>query len=162
MDIGCYPIKTTRMVFGEEPRRVAATLVRDPAFDTDILTSAILEYPSGHCVFSCGTQVVANQSMQFFGVAGRIEVEVPFNPRCPGTSRIRIDDGRDAFGSGVEVEEFDACDQYTIQGDLFSQAIRNGGSPPVPLEDSLKNMAVIEAVFRAADSGKWEVPRADG
>jgi len=159
MDIGCYPIKTSRMVFSEEPRRVAGTLVRDPVFDTDILTSAILEYPSGHCVFSCSTQVAPNQSMQFFGTAGRLEMEIPFNPRSPGLSRIRIDDGRDLFGSGITVEDFEPCDQYTIQGDLFSYAIRTGGQPPVPLEDSLRNMAVIDAVFRAAESGKWEEPR---
>src|ERR1019366_143979 len=32
MDIGCYPIKTSRMVFGEEPLRVSAAIVRDPNF----------------------------------------------------------------------------------------------------------------------------------
>jgi predicted dehydrogenase len=59
MDIGCYPIKTSRMVFGEEPVRVSAAMVRDPRFgNIDILASAILEYPSGHCIFTCGTQVV--------------------------------------------------------------------------------------------------------
>jgi predicted dehydrogenase len=155
-DIGCYPIKTSRMVFGEEPVRVSATIVRDPNFGTDILTSAILEYPSGHCIFSCGTQEVHNQSMQFFGTTGRIEMEIPFNPRAGGTSRIRIDDGRDVFGSGITVEEFAACDQYTLQGDAFSRAIREGGAPPVPLEDSLRNMAVIAAVFRSGASGMWE------
>jgi predicted dehydrogenase len=158
MDIGCYPIKTSRMVFGEEPLRVSATLVRDPNFGTDILTSAILEYPSGHCVFACGTQVVPHQSMQFFGTTGRIELEVPYNAASDGASRIRIDDGRDVFGSGITVEEFPPCDQYTIQGDLFSRAIREGGAPPVPIEDSLKNMVVIDAVFRAAESGRWESP----
>ncbi len=155
MDIGCYPIKTSRMVFGEEPVRVSATLERDPGFGTDILTSAILEYPSGHCVFSCSTQVVAHQSMQFFGTTGRIELEIPYNARPGGTSRIRIDDGRDVYGSGITVEEFAACDQYTIQGDLFSRAIREGTPPPVPLEDSVKNMRVIDAVFRAAETGAW-------
>ena len=158
MDIGCYPIKTSRMVFGEEPLRVSATLARDPNFGTDILTSAILEYPSGHCVFTCGTQVVPNQSMQFFGTTGRIEIEIPYNAPPLGTTRIRIDDGRDVLGSGITVEEFAPCDQYTIQGDLFSRAIREGGPPPVPLEDSLRNMAVIDAVFRAAESGGWETP----
>ena len=155
MDIGCYPIKTSRMVFGEEPLRVSATLVRDPSLGTDILTSAILEYPSGHCVFSCGTQVVPHQSMQFFGTKGRIELEIPYNARPGGTSRIRIDDGRDVNGSGITVEEFPPCDQYTIQGDLFSRAIREGTPPPVPLEDSVKNMRVIDAVFRAAETGEW-------
>ncbi len=160
LDIGCYPIKTSRMVFGEEPERVAATLVRDPETGVDTLASAILEYPSGHAIFTCGTQVVYNQSMQFFGTGGRIEIEVPFNPVSGGTSRIRIDDGRDLCGSGVTVEEFPPCDQYTLQGDAFSRAIRQGTAAPVPLEDSLRNMAVIDAVFRAAESGAWERPAA--
>jgi predicted dehydrogenase len=155
LDIGCYPIKTSRMVFGEEPVRVSATLVRDPGCGTDILTSAILEYPSGHCVFSCSTQVVGHQNMQFFGTQGRIEMEIPYNARPGGTSRIRIDDGRDIYGAGITVEEFSPCDQYTIQGDLFSRAIREGTPPPVPLEDSVRNMQVIDAVFRAAETGTW-------
>ncbi len=158
MDIGCYPIKTSRMVFGEEPVRVAATLVRDPDTGVDTLASAILEYRSGHAIFNCGTQVVAHQNMQFFGTSGRIEIEVPFNPLSGGASRIRVDDGRDPFGSGVTVEEFPPCDQYTLQGDAFSRAIRTGTTAPVPLEDSVKNMAVIDAVFRAAESGGWERP----
>ena len=155
MDIGCYPIKTSRMVFDEEPRRVAATLVRDPVFDTDILTSAILEYPSGHCVFSCSTQVAPNQSMEFFGTAGRLEIEVPFNPRTPGTSRIRIDDGRDVFGSGITVEDFESCDQYTIQGDLFSQAVLNDTPVPTPLSDAVANMRAIDAIFESGKRGAW-------
>jgi len=158
MDIGCYPIKTSRMIFGEEPVRVSGTLVRDPNFGTDALTSAILEYPSGHCVFACSTQVVPHQSMQFFGTTGRIELEVPYNAVAGATSRIRIDDGRDVLGSGITAEEFAACDQYTIQGDRFSRAIREGAPPPVPLEDSLRNMAVIDAVFRSAETGRWEAP----
>jgi predicted dehydrogenase len=161
-DVGCYPIKVSRMLFGEEPLRVSATLVRDPQFGTDILTSALLEYPSGHCIFSCSTQVVSNQSMQFFGTTGRIELEVPYNAIAGGISRIRIDDGRDVLGSGITVEEFPPCDQYTLQGDAFSRAIREGGPPPVPLEDALRNMAVIDAVFRAGATGTWQSPAIAG
>jgi predicted dehydrogenase len=161
MDIGCYAIKTSRMVFGEEPVRVSAAMVRDPRFgNVDILTSAILDYPSGHCVFTCSTQVALQQSMRFYGATGRIELEIPFNPLENGPSRIRIDDGRDLTGSGVTVEEFPACDQYTIQGDLFSRAIREGGPPPVPLEDALKNMAVMDAIVRSAETGQWVEPAA--
>jgi predicted dehydrogenase len=158
LDIGCYPIKTSRMVFGEEPVRVSATMVRDAQFGIDVLTSAILDYPSGQCIMCCGTQIVPYQRMQFLGTTGRIELEIPFNARPGGTSSIRIDDGRDVYGSGITAEEFAPCDQYTIQGDLFSQAIREGTPPPVPLEDSLRNMAVIDAVFRSAETGAWERP----
>ena len=147
MDVGCYPIKTSRLLFGEEPVRVAGALVRDPNFGTDILTSAILEFPSGHSVFTCSTQIVGNQSMQFLGTAGRIEIEIPYNPVGGEISRLRVDD---------QVEEFPPCDQYTLQGDAFARAILEGSAPPVPLEDSLRNMKVIDAVFRAAESGKWE------
>jgi predicted dehydrogenase len=162
MDIGCYPIKTSRMVFGEEPSRVSAAITRDPRFgNIDMLTSAILEFPSGHCVFTCSTQIMQQQSMCFYGTTGRIQPEIPFNATPGGTSRIFIDDGRDLTGGGRVVEEFPACDQYTIQGDLFSRAIREGGVPPVPLEDAVRNMAVIDAVFRAGETGKWETVRVD-
>jgi predicted dehydrogenase len=159
MDIGCYPIKCSRMVFGEEPTRVSASIVRDPRLDNiDMLTSAILDFPSGHCIFTCSTQVQLQQSMRFYGTTGRIEPEIPFNPAPGEISRIVIDDGRDLNGGGAAVEEFPGCDQYTIQGDRFSRAIRESGQPPVPLEDALLNMKVIDAVFRSAETGAWEKP----
>jgi predicted dehydrogenase len=158
-DIGCYAIKTARMVFGEEPVSVSAAITRDPRFgDIDMLTSAILEFPSGHCVFTCSTQIAGQQSMRFFGTAGRIEPEIPFNATPGGTSRLLIDDCRDFLGGGLTIEELPPCDQYTIQGDLFSRAIRDGGEVPVPLEDAAKNMAVIDAVFLAAETGRKESP----
>jgi predicted dehydrogenase len=159
MDIGCYPIKTSRMIFGEEPRRVAGVLVRDPQLGTDTLTSAVLEYPSGHCVFTCSTQIVPSQSVQIFGTKGRIDFEIPFNAVPGRVSRIRVDDGSDITGANIQVVEFSPCDQYTIQGDRFSRAVIDRTQPPVPLEDSLRNMAVIEAVVRSGASGRWEEPR---
>ena len=159
MDIGCYPIKTSRMVFGEEPVRVCGAMARDAGLSgVDVLTSAILEYPSGHCVFTCSMQMQQEQSMQFYGTKGRIEPEIPFNATPGGTSRITIDDGRDLTAGGAAVEEFAACDQYTLQGDRFSRAVREGQPVPVPLEDSLRNMAVIDALVRSAETGKWEKP----
>jgi predicted dehydrogenase len=62
------------------------------------------------------------------------------------------------FGGGITSEEFPVCDQYTIQGDAFSRAVLEGTEVPVPLEDAIRNMAVIEAIFRSAESGKWEKP----
>src|ERR1017187_3017839 len=159
LDIGWPAIQKPRMVFGEEPVRVSGAMERAPRFGgVDILTSAILEYPSGHCVFTCSTQIMQQQSMRFFGTTGRIEAEIPFNATPGGTSRVRIDDGRDLSGGGLAIEEFPACDQYTIQGDLFSRAILEGGEVPVPLEDAVRTMAVIDAVFLAAETGCRQSP----
>jgi predicted dehydrogenase len=159
MDIGCYPIKTSRMVFGEEPVRVFGAMTRDARLTgVDVLTSAILEYPSGHAVFTCSMQLQQQQSMRFYGTKGSIEPEIPFNAAPGGTSRITIDDGRDLVGGRAVVEEFAACDQYTLQGDWFARAVRGSGNVPTPLEDSVKNMAVIDAVTRSAETGKWEKP----
>src|SRR5579872_879210 len=51
MDIGCYPINTSRFVFGEEPTRVLGLVERDPQMKVDRLTSAMLDFPSGHSTF---------------------------------------------------------------------------------------------------------------
>ena len=158
MDIGCYPITTSRWIFGEEPLRVAATVERDPEFQTDRLSSAIMEFPSGHSVFTCSTQLVPYQRMQFLGTKGRIEIKIPFNAPNDRPCEILVDDGRDIFGSGITKEEIPTCDQYAIQGDAFSKAVREGGEVPVPLEDAIANMAAIEALFRSAESGRWEKP----
>ncbi len=71
-----------------------------------------------------------------------------------------IDDGRDIFGGGITIESLPVCDQYTLQGDAFSRAILEGTEVPVPMDDAVKNMAVIEAIFRSAVSGRREVPLA--
>ena len=159
MDIGCYPINTCRFLFGEEPLRVSALMEKDPKLQVDRLTSAMMEFPSGHATFTCSTQLVPSQRMQMLGTKGRIEIEVPFNAPNDRPCRIFIDDGRDLVGGGITVETFPTCNQYTIQGDVFSRAVREGTPVPVPLPDAIKNMAVIEAIFRSAESGAWEAPQ---
>jgi predicted dehydrogenase len=160
MDIGCYPIFTSRLVFGAEPRRVLGLVERDPKMRIDRLTSAVLDYPAGHCVFTCGTQIVPYQRMQILGTRGRIEIEIPFNAPPNRSCRLFLDNGRDLSGSSTKTYKVPKCDQYTAQGDLFSRAIRDDGEVPVPLESSIRNMAVMDAIFRSAESGKWEEPQA--
>lgn len=87
---------------------------------------------------------------------GRIEIEIPFNAPPDRPTRLSIDEGGDLFGSGVTTETFPVCDQYTLQGDAFSQAVLEITELPVSLEDAIKNMAVIEALFNSADSGNWQ------
>jgi predicted dehydrogenase len=126
----------------------------------DRLTSGILEFPSGQSIFTCSTQLVPYQRIHIYGTKGRIEIEIPFNAPTDRPCRILIDDGRDVFGGGITIETLPVCDQYTIQGDAFSRAILEGTEVPVPIGDAVKNMAVIEAIFRSAASGRREAPLA--
>src|SRR3989440_12524177 len=77
--IGCYPITTSRFIFGAEPVSVLGLVERDPDFRTDRLDSAILEFPSGQAVFTCSMQMVRYQRMQFLETTGRIRLEIQFN-----------------------------------------------------------------------------------
>jgi len=156
MDIGGYPITLARFIFREEPLRVVALIERDPKLGIDRLTSAILEFPAGQASFTCSTQLVPYQRMQLCGTRGRIEVEIPFNAPPDKPTRVFVHDGVDLAGSDPEVKEFPICDQYTIQADLFSRAILENSMQAIPLEDAVKNMAVIDAIFRSATSSAWE------
>ncbi len=159
MDIGCYLIHTSRYAFAQEPTRVIALVDRDPQMRTDRLTSAILDFPGGQSIFTCSTQLVPYQRVQFLGTRGRIELEIPFNAPKDLPTRLFIDEGGDLFGKNIITETFPVCDQYTLQGDAFSRAVLDNTEVPVPLEDAIKNMAVIEAVFKSASSGRWESPQ---
>ncbi len=159
MDIGCYLVYTSRFIFGREPLRVTGAVERDPVMGTDRLTSVLLDYGSGHAAGSCSTQMVFAQRMQFYGTLGRIELPIPFNAPPDRPTRIIIDTGADLFGGGISHIDIDTCNQYTIQGDLFSKAILDDTPAPSPLEDAVRNMVCIDAIFRSSETGRWEVPQ---
>jgi predicted dehydrogenase len=154
-DIGCYCIQSARYGFGQEPTRVCGLIDRDPQLGTDRLTSALLDFPAGQAIFTCSTQLVPYQRVQFFGTKGRIEIEIPFNAPPDRPTRIFVDIGGELFGSGITTETFPVVDQYTLQGDAFSRAVIDGSPPPVSLEEGIANMAVITAIFDSAHSGQW-------
>lgn len=158
MDVGCYPITISRFIFAAEPQRVLGSIERDPAFGTDTLTSAVLEFPQGQSTFTCSTRLAPYQRMIFNGTEGRIEVVIPFNAPNDQPTRIIVDDGHDLTGASAETIEIPVCDQYEIQGSLFSQALREQREQAIPLEDAIQNMTVIDAVFRSAETGQWEEP----
>lgn len=158
MDIGCYLINTSRLMFEAEPRRVLGLIDRDPEMKVDRLTSIVMDFERGHAIGTCSTQVVAYQRMHLVGTTGRIEIEIPFNAPADHPCRMFVDDGSDLSGRGIETIEIPVCDQYTIQGDLFSQAIREGSPAPYPLEDTIGNMKVIQAVVKSAEGRTWATP----
>ena len=151
MDIGCYCISIPRFIFGAEPQRVSAIMEYDPSFGTDRLTSAILDFGEMTSTFTCSTQLYPYQRVNIVGTDGRIEVEIPVNIPTDRPTKIWY-----YHGNAGQQFDFPVCDQYTVQGDVFSQAILNDTPVPTPLEDAVANMEVIEAVVRSAKSMAWE------
>ena len=151
MDIGCYCISLSRFIFEAEPWRVCGIMEEDPNMKVDRLTSGILEFASGTSTFTCATQLVPYQRVNIFGTKGRIEIEIPFN--APSDRPCKV-----WYGDGNKIEEvvLEVCNQYTIQGDLFSRAVLEDRDVPVPLEDAVANMKVIEALISSTRSRKWE------
>ena len=151
MDIGCYPISLSRFLFGAEPKRVVALVNRDLNWKIDILASAVLEFAKGHATFTCSTQLTPYQRVNIFGTTGRIEIEIPFN--APEFSPTKMDYETTA---GIETLTIDTAHQYQIEGDAFSKAILEGTPLPIPPEDAIANMNVLDALFRSEQSGTWE------
>lgn len=151
MDIGCYNISLSRHIFNEEPKRVCGIVEFDPKFKTDRLASGMMEFSKGTSTFTCSMQLISYQRAIMFGTEGRVEIEIPFNapPDRPCRMWHELGEGK------TETIDIDTCDQYTIQGDLMSQAILNDTDVPTPIEDSVLNMKVIEAIFLSAKENRW-------
>lgn len=159
LDIGCYAVHIARWLFDAEPRRVVSLVERHTTEAVDILTSAVLDFGAGHATFTAGTLMVPYQRVQILGTRGRIEVEIPFNAPPDRPCRLYLDSG-DLLGEEIEQIRMDPVDQFAAQGEAFSRAIRGLGPVPVPLEDSVRNMAVLDALFRSETTGAWETPEA--
>lgn len=147
MDIGCYPVNVARMLFDAEPIGVKASIRRDVSFGTDVITSAILDFGGRHATFTCSTQLEDDQRVHLVGTAGRMLVEIPFN--IPPGLRTRIllfSGGNPPVAPGVQIHEVEAGDQYGIQADAFSLAIRNGGPVPTEPQDAVANLEVMERI----------------
>jgi predicted dehydrogenase len=158
LDIGCYCVNTARFIFDAEPESVAGLIEKDGETGIDRLASGMLRFEGGHATFTCSTQLVPYQRMQFLGTTGRIEVEIPFNIPVDTPSRLFIDDGTNLYGENIEMIEFEATNQYTVQGDLFAKAILENRDQVLSLEDSFGNMSVLDAIFLSAKTGRQEIP----
>jgi predicted dehydrogenase len=160
LDIGCYLVNTARMIFESEPRRVCALIEESASTGVDWMASMIMDFNGRHAVGTCSTQLAHAQRITIAGTRGRLEIEIPFNAPPDRPCRIFVEDSPPGEVPARQTVEFDTCDQYTIQGDLFSRAVLESTGAPYPLEDSLANMRVIDALFRSGASAGWERPRA--
>jgi predicted dehydrogenase len=151
-DIGCYLVNLSRMLFKTEPTRVQATVTRNVQTGVDVLTTGALEFDSGVATFTCATRVEPDQRVHIYGTEGRISLGIPFNIPPDIPTEVFVTAGGDPpVRPETEVLRFDPADAYAAQADAFARAVLDGVPVPIPPEDGVANMRVIEQVFAAGD-----------
>jgi predicted dehydrogenase len=152
-DIGCYSVNLSRMLFGAEPRHVSAALVRDPLMGVDVLTSAILTFDAGIASFTCSTRAEDDQRVHIYGTAGRISIGIPFNIPPDLPTEVHVSAGGDPpVAPDTRVLTFEVADPYTVEAERFAAAVLDGQPAPVPPEDAVANLRVVERIFEAAEA----------
>ncbi len=153
LDIGCYAVSSARFLMQAEPRRVLAVIEEDPAFGTDILVNAALDFGGARALFTVGTQTFPQQKVTVYGTAGAVTVELPFNMYPDAPARLTVQ-----TSVGLRALELGPADQYQLMFESFAKAVRDGSEPPPPVgpEDAVANMKVLDALFRSGRSGGWE------
>ncbi len=150
-DVGCYCVNLSRMLFGTEPSRVQASLTRDPVSGTDVVTSGLLEFGEGVATFTCSTRAEDDQRVHVSGTKGRIEIGIPFNIPPDRPTQVFVTAGGDPpVAPNTEVLTFPAADPYTVEAERFAAAVLDDLPTPVPPEDAVANLRVIEEIFRVA------------
>ncbi|MBK9178633.1 MAG: Gfo/Idh/MocA family oxidoreductase [Acidimicrobiales bacterium] len=152
LDIGCYPVNLSRLLFGGEPTGVEASSIRDPASGVDVLTSAVLEFgPRGTATFTCSTRVEPDQRVHVYGSAGRISVEIPFNIPPDRPTRVLVTAGGDPpVDPATEAITLPPADQYAIEAERFARAVLDGTPVPIAPADGVANLRVIERISASA------------
>lgn len=151
-DIGCYAVNVARMLFGEEPDRVEAHVVRDEATGVDVLSSGLLGFGPNVGTFTVSTRTEPDQRVHVVGTRGRISVGIPFNipPHLP-TEVFVTSGGAPPVRPDTEVLTFEPADQYAVQAERFASAVLAGDPVPIPPRDAVANMRVLDRLFAAGD-----------
>ena len=146
MDVGCYAVNATRMLFGEEPRWASAQWDFRPEFGVEVSLAAILGFSDGRlAIFDCGFRASGQGSYTAVGTTGQIEVPSAFVPDPRNEVRIQI------TSRGVPREErMPGVDQYQLEAEEFADALLSARPLQIGAEDAVGTLRVIEALHRSA------------
>jgi predicted dehydrogenase len=146
MDVGSYAIHMLRLLGGEEPEVVSAN-VRLSSPLVDRFASAEFRFPAGHTGrMTCSLFSSTLLKVAVFARGDRGEMRV-FNPVGPQFLYHHLKIVRDGH---TVTERFTKEATYVFQLRAFAGAVLRGAPILTPPADSVANMRVIDAVYRAA------------
>jgi predicted dehydrogenase len=155
-DTGFYPVTMSRFCFESEPVAVLARAALSGPDGVDVLSSAVLEFPRGQATLTCGMELSSMQRALLLGTKGHLDVPVAWTPAADQPSELTLETSAVLERPQPDRRTFAPVDQYALLVAAFARAVAERGPGPIPLEDSVKNVAVLEALIRSTKSGRWE------
>ncbi|MDT8382319.1 MAG: Gfo/Idh/MocA family oxidoreductase [Brevefilum sp.] len=144
MDVGCYCINISRLMAGRNPVAVQAQAVWAPT-DVDEQLVGVLDFGEGlYAHFDCAFNQSSRQHCILAGTEGYLSIPEAFNP---GEKRSVIQEVRE--GKTVQVHDFEGVDEYVLIAEHFMHTIK-GADPIYPIDNSVANMRVIQALLDSA------------
>jgi predicted dehydrogenase len=148
MDVGCYCVNASRMLFDEEPEWASAQWDFRDEFGVEVSLAGVLGFSGGRtAIFDCGFRASGPSSYTVAGTAGRIVVPDAFVPDY-GERTLLLSDR-----SGTRSETIAGADPYALEAEVFADALLHGRPLPIPPSDAVATLLAIEALHRSARAG---------
>jgi predicted dehydrogenase len=145
MDVGCYCVSGSRLL-GGEPDSVYGQQFIGPS-GTDWVFAGMMRFPGDViATFDCGTTLPNRDELEAIGTEGSLFLDDPWHCITP-VIELRRD-------GGVELIEVERRDSYRLEFEDLGAAIRTGREPLLGRADAVAQATVIEALFRAAETGR--------
>ncbi|AYL96381.1 Gfo/Idh/MocA family protein [Mucilaginibacter celer] len=147
MDMGIYSIQGSRYTLGQEPIRVKATQEKtkpDLFKEVDETVFWELQFPGGQKVTGKSSYNHDWGYLKAEAEKGNFELGPAFGYG-----------GIDGKVNGSQMQ-FPQINQQAAQMDDFALCVTQNKQSRVPGEEGLKDMLVVDAIYRSLDSGKWE------
>ena len=148
MDVGCYCISGARMLAGDPVSVTAQQLLAPSGVDRRVV--ATLAHAGDVLThFDCALDLTARSELEAVGSEGVLRASDPWHSVETGIDLVR-GDGRS--------EHFDIppANPYGCELDDFAEAVAGEHPPRLGLDDALGQARTIDAVLRAAASGRRE------
>jgi predicted dehydrogenase len=145
-DVGCYPVNFIGMVADQVsgglsmPKSVSVEL--DRSGGVDVIFSALMKYPSGLIASAnCGFNAQKRVFSEIVGAKGALEIPDTF---LDNTGVLTL-----AIGEERKQIPVEASDRYKLELEDFAAAILHQRAPVFSLQETQRNMEVLDELFAA-------------
>jgi predicted dehydrogenase len=145
-DVGCYAVSAALWAFGRAPMRDVVACQRFGPTGVDLVTEAVLSFDGGDAEIRAGISEPPSQWLVVTGDGGEIELrDAAFTSWIDDETTLLVSDG-----STTRRQVFPPSDAYRVMVEETSSVVSGGPGWLLPLEESRRVAAVLDACFTSA------------